>query len=100
MSSPSTKTLDHIVHLTSPGSFHDTAEQFRQLGFKSVRSLLSIFSPLMLPIRVIDGGTHASGLTANSLIVRPSFLPFYPLLLLPNPFFDPEIPRLCPMVHI
>jgi hypothetical protein len=34
MSSPSTKTLDHIVHLTSPGSFHDTAEQFRQLGFK------------------------------------------------------------------
>ena len=33
-SSPSTKTLDHIVHLTPPGTFHDTAEQFRQLGFK------------------------------------------------------------------
>ena len=87
MSSPSTKTFDHIVHLTSPGSIHDTAEQFRQLGFKSVRSLLNIFAPLMLPISVIDGGTHASGLTANSLIVRPSFLTFYPLTTSCKPIF-------------
>jgi hypothetical protein len=41
------KTLDHIVHLTSPGTFHDTAEQFRQLGFKSVASSLTYFTPLI-----------------------------------------------------
>ena len=43
MSSPSTHTLDHIVHLTAPGTFHDTAEQFRRLGFKFVCSLLPYF---------------------------------------------------------
>jgi len=52
--SPSTKILDHIVHLTPPGTIHKTAEQFRELGFN-----------------VIAGGTHASGLTANSLVTFP-----------------------------
>ncbi|KAI9507130.1 glyoxalase-like domain-containing protein [Russula earlei] len=50
----STRTLDHIVHLTPPGTFHETAEQFRQLGFN-----------------VVAGGTHVDGLTANSLIIMP-----------------------------
>ncbi|KAJ6606327.1 glyoxalase-like domain-containing protein [Mycena vulgaris] len=48
----STKTLDHIVHLTPPGTVQETAEQFRQLGFN-----------------VIDGGVHADGFTANSLVI-------------------------------
>ncbi|KAJ7491110.1 glyoxalase-like domain-containing protein [Mycena latifolia] len=48
----STKTLDHIVHLTPPGTGQETAEQFRQLGFN-----------------IIDGGVHAGGLTANSLVI-------------------------------
>ncbi|KAJ6620369.1 glyoxalase-like domain-containing protein [Mycena sp. CBHHK59/15] len=48
----STKTLDHIVHLTPPGTVEETSQQFRKLGFK-----------------VIDGGVHADGLTANSLVV-------------------------------
>ena len=46
MSSPSSHTLDHVVHLTPPGSFHDTAEQFRQLGFKFVFSPTLFFCPL------------------------------------------------------
>jgi hypothetical protein len=28
--------MDHIVHLTPPGTIRETAEQFRQLGFKLV----------------------------------------------------------------
>ncbi|KAJ7348960.1 glyoxalase-like domain-containing protein [Mycena albidolilacea] len=48
----STKTLDHIVHLTPPGTVQQTAEQFRQLGFN-----------------VLDGGVHADGLTENSLVI-------------------------------
>ncbi|KAH8984989.1 glyoxalase-like domain-containing protein [Lactarius hatsudake] len=47
-------TLDHIVHLTPPGTIYATAKQFRELGFN-----------------VIAGGTHAGGLTANSLIILP-----------------------------
>ncbi|KAJ7494451.1 glyoxalase-like domain-containing protein [Mycena galericulata] len=47
-----TSILDHIVHLTPPGTVEETAGQFRQLGFN-----------------VIDGGTHADGLTANSLVI-------------------------------
>ena len=35
MSLRSTRTLDHIIHLTPPCTIHDAAEQFRQLGFKS-----------------------------------------------------------------
>ncbi|KAF5386834.1 hypothetical protein D9615_002017 [Tricholomella constricta] len=50
-SSTSTKTLDHIVHLTPPGSVQATSEQFRELGFN-----------------VIPGGTHADGFTANALV--------------------------------
>ncbi|KAI0261736.1 glyoxalase-like domain-containing protein [Gloeopeniophorella convolvens] len=52
--SPSPKTLDHIVHLTPPGTVDETAEQFRRLGF-----------------HVIPGGTHADGLTANALVIMP-----------------------------
>ncbi|KAG7086425.1 hypothetical protein E1B28_002379 [Marasmius oreades] len=48
----STRTLDHIVHMTSPGSVEETAEQFRKLGFN-----------------VLPGGRHADGLTENALIV-------------------------------
>ncbi|OCH90678.1 hypothetical protein OBBRIDRAFT_887576, partial [Obba rivulosa] len=55
MSRPSTRILDHIVHLTRPGSLTETAEQFRALGFT-----------------VVPGGTHADGLTANALVVLPS----------------------------
>jgi len=47
-----TSTLDHIVHLTPPGTVHETSEQWRRLGFK-----------------VIDGGVHTGGLTANSLVI-------------------------------
>ncbi|KAJ7184483.1 glyoxalase-like domain-containing protein [Mycena filopes] len=47
-----TKILDHIVHLTPPGTVHETAEQFRRIGFN-----------------VLDGGVHADGLTTNSLVV-------------------------------
>jgi len=48
----STNVLDHIVHLTSPGSVEATSEQFRKLGFN-----------------VIPGGTHSDGLTTNALVV-------------------------------
>jgi hypothetical protein len=37
--SPSIRILDHVVHLTRPGRIHETAEQFRELGFKSVQPL-------------------------------------------------------------
>ncbi|KAJ7221568.1 glyoxalase-like domain-containing protein [Mycena pura] len=47
-----TSTLDHIVHLTPPGTVHETSEQWRRLGFN-----------------VIDGGVHTGGLTANSLVI-------------------------------
>ncbi|KAG6902672.1 hypothetical protein C0995_013364 [Termitomyces sp. Mi166 len=52
MSNSSTNTLDHIVHLTPPGSVEETSQQFWELGFT-----------------VIPGGTHADGLTANALVV-------------------------------
>lgn len=32
----STKCIDHIVHLTPPGSVEETSQQFRGLGFKYV----------------------------------------------------------------
>ncbi|KAF8061733.1 glyoxalase-like domain-containing protein [Lyophyllum atratum] len=51
-SNPSTNILDHIVHLTPPGSVEKTSEQFRELGFT-----------------VIPGGTHTDGLTANALVI-------------------------------
>ncbi|KAJ8584049.1 hypothetical protein M405DRAFT_747680 [Rhizopogon salebrosus TDB-379] len=52
MSTPSTKILDHIVHLTPPGTVSEVSQQFRDLGFN-----------------VIPGGTHAGGLTENALVV-------------------------------
>ncbi|KDQ59694.1 hypothetical protein JAAARDRAFT_33271 [Jaapia argillacea MUCL 33604] len=52
MSVPSTKILDHIVHLTPPGSLEATSAQWRELGFK-----------------VIPGGKHAGGFTANALVI-------------------------------
>ncbi|KAI0823894.1 glyoxalase-like domain-containing protein [Trametes gibbosa] len=48
----STRILDHIVHLTPPGSLNESIEAFRALGFT-----------------VTPGGTHADGLTANALVV-------------------------------
>lgn len=52
MTSPSTNTLDHIVHLSHPGALDETISQFRELGFN-----------------VISGGTHADGLTSNALVI-------------------------------
>ncbi|KAH0584571.1 hypothetical protein H2248_010104 [Termitomyces sp. 'cryptogamus'] len=52
MTNLNTKILDHIVHLTPPGSVEETSKQFRELGFT-----------------VIPGGTHTDGLTANALVV-------------------------------
>lgn len=34
MAAPSTKILDHIVHLTPPGTVEQTSQQFKDLGFK------------------------------------------------------------------
>ncbi|THH05307.1 hypothetical protein EW145_g4891 [Phellinidium pouzarii] len=48
----STKILDHIVHLTPPGSIAKTIESWEKLGFK-----------------VTPGGTHADGLTENALVI-------------------------------
>lgn len=33
-SSINTRTIDHIVYLTPPGSLEETSQQFRELGFK------------------------------------------------------------------
>ncbi|KDQ34032.1 hypothetical protein PLEOSDRAFT_1031971 [Pleurotus ostreatus PC15] len=52
MTSPSTNTLDHIVHLSHPGALDETISRFRELGFN-----------------VIPGGTHADGLTSNALVI-------------------------------
>lgn len=52
MSEPSTKILDHIVHLTPPGTVELASQQFRDLGFN-----------------VTPGGTHTGGLTANALVI-------------------------------
>ncbi|PPQ66022.1 hypothetical protein CVT26_010778 [Gymnopilus dilepis] len=47
-----TRTLDHIVHLTPPGTVEEASNQWRDLGFK-----------------VLPGGVHTDGLTANALVV-------------------------------
>ncbi|KAF8437586.1 glyoxalase-like domain-containing protein [Boletus edulis BED1] len=52
MSATSTKTLDHIVHLTPPGTVEQVSQQFRDLGFN-----------------VIAGGAHAGGLSSNALVI-------------------------------
>ncbi|KAI0343777.1 hypothetical protein BDW22DRAFT_1207813 [Trametopsis cervina] len=49
---PSTRILDHIVHITPPGTLPQAVQAFRELGFT-----------------VIDGGEHADGQTANALII-------------------------------
>jgi len=49
---PSTKIIDHIVHITPPGTLEETTEQFRQLGFQ-----------------VVPGGTHSGSFTANALVL-------------------------------
>ncbi|KAG7453127.1 uncharacterized protein BT62DRAFT_880260 [Guyanagaster necrorhizus] len=52
MKDPSTRILDHIVHLTPPGTVQQAFDSFKSLGFK-----------------VLEGGTHADGLTSNALVV-------------------------------
>ncbi|EIW85580.1 hypothetical protein CONPUDRAFT_48792 [Coniophora puteana RWD-64-598 SS2] len=52
MSEPSTKILDHIIHLSPPDTVAQVSEEFKRLGFQ-----------------VIPGGTHADGLTANALVL-------------------------------
>jgi len=37
---PNTRTLDHIVHLTPPGTVEHTSKQFQQLGFRFVGLLI------------------------------------------------------------
>ncbi|KAH9890539.1 glyoxalase-like domain-containing protein [Cubamyces lactineus] len=50
--SVSTRILDHIVHLTPPGTLEESVSAFRKLG-----------------LTVTPGGTHADGKTANALVV-------------------------------
>ena len=98
-SSPSTKTLDHIVHLTPPGTFHDTAEQFRQLGFKFGYFFINI---TVGPANInVANQRHRrrnarqwtdSQLTRREIPSNPA--PFH--LFKEPSFFDPEKPRLCP----
>jgi len=47
-----TSMIDHIVYLSLPGTVEDTTQKFEELGF-----------------RVLPGGVHADGLTANALVV-------------------------------
>lgn len=49
---PPTNILDHLIHLSPPNTVHEVSAQFQQLGFK-----------------VIQGGTHTGGLTANALVI-------------------------------
>ncbi|TCD67982.1 terpene cyclase [Steccherinum ochraceum] len=48
---PSTRIVDHIVHLTPPGQLQETTKAWQGLGFT-----------------VVPGGTHADGLTENALV--------------------------------
>ncbi len=43
MASPSTSILDHIVHLTPPGTLEETVSAFQNLGFTF--ALPSLFQP-------------------------------------------------------
>ncbi|KAM5542788.1 hypothetical protein V8D89_003749 [Ganoderma adspersum] len=52
MTGLSTRILDHIVHLTPPGTLEEAVSAFKNLGFT-----------------VSPGGTHAGGKTANALVV-------------------------------
>ncbi|TBU42111.1 glyoxalase-like domain-containing protein [Dichomitus squalens] len=52
MTGLSTRILDHIVHLTPPGTLQDSVHAFQNLGFT-----------------VSPGGTHTGGQTANALVV-------------------------------
>ncbi|EFI28467.1 hypothetical protein CC1G_14000 [Coprinopsis cinerea okayama7 len=52
MPTVNTRTIDHIVHLTPPGSVEEVSRQFNELGFV-----------------VLKGGTHADGLTGNALVL-------------------------------
>ncbi|KAI0310328.1 glyoxalase-like domain-containing protein, partial [Amylostereum chailletii] len=54
MASPSTRIVDHIVYLAPVGALEHVSQTFRDLGFT-----------------VIPGGTHADGLTANTLVILP-----------------------------
>ncbi|KAF7298419.1 Zn(2)-C6 fungal-type domain-containing protein [Mycena kentingensis (nom. inval.)] len=64
-----TSTLDHIVHLTPPGTVRETAEQWRKLGFKYVFLAITTNSFLERRYSVIDGGVHTDGFTANALVI-------------------------------
>ncbi|TFK18390.1 hypothetical protein FA15DRAFT_675332 [Coprinopsis marcescibilis] len=52
LADPNTNTVDHIVHLTPPGTVDQVSEDFRKIGF-----------------HVLPGGTHSDGLTANALVI-------------------------------
>ncbi|EIM82444.1 uncharacterized protein STEHIDRAFT_149511 [Stereum hirsutum FP-91666 SS1] len=74
---PLTTILDHIVHITPPGTVEKTAEQFRELGF-----------------HVSPGGTHVGGLTANTLVILPdgSYIELISFTQEPS-YYPPESPE-------
>ncbi|KAJ7577467.1 glyoxalase-like domain-containing protein [Mycena floridula] len=72
-----TSCLDHVVHLSAPGTLQKTSQHFRDLGFL-----------------VVTGGVHADGLTENSLIILPDYA-YIELLAFTKPAdsYPPDSPR-------
>ncbi|KAF8898237.1 hypothetical protein CPB84DRAFT_1747911 [Gymnopilus junonius] len=78
-----TQTLDHIVHLTPPGSVQEVSKQFRELGFQ-----------------VLPGGTHTDKLTQNALVNSyTSIQPGLPRRRLPRTHLLRPPPLLLPPGH-
>lgn len=69
MSSVSTRTVDHIVIRVADGGLAEATKEFEGLGFQYVRYTLCKRTELTNGYRVIPGGKHTDGLTANVLIV-------------------------------
>lgn len=67
----SSKTLDHVIHLTSGQSLDLTASNFRDLGFKYAFQLLfeRILIRYTIYSSVIPGGHHTDGISSNVLII-------------------------------
>jgi hypothetical protein len=69
MSKPSTRVLDHIVHLTPPGTIEETAQQFRDLGFTYATSYTGDVRAEIKLDSVLQGGKHTGGLSENCIVV-------------------------------
>ncbi|KAI0684887.1 glyoxalase-like domain-containing protein [Cytidiella melzeri] len=100
---PSTRTLDHIVHLTPPGTLPQAVQQFRRLGFTCVQNLQmslhytrrhSADRVAFYINSVVDGGEHAGGLTANALVILPDgvYLELIHFIRKPSPEESPASP--------